>query len=193
MTEEGQSAPYPSGPTAVPSEGPPPLPQTGVMPASAVGPVAGHVVPGPLIPLPPPREAWRAPRRVEPVAGTPFGVVHLDVPPVTSGLAIGSLLAGIGSVVVAFSVACFGLAGMQGGWGGWAAGAFAVLGLLLGTAAIVLGLLSQRQIRRVSPPPAIRFTGRGLAIAGISCGAAGLSLTLLAFLAALLLQAGSTA
>ena len=155
----------------------------GGSPNAATGQAGGGWVP------PPPREAWRAPRRIETVPGTPFGVVHLDVPPVNSGLAIGALVAGIASVLVALLVACFGLAGASGGWGGWAAGAFAILGGLAGGAAIVLGILGMRQIRRILPPPAIRFTGRGLAIAGLSCGATGLGVTVLSLLLALLLQA----
>jgi hypothetical protein len=139
---------------------------------------------------PPPREAWRPPRRVEMVPGTTFGVVHLDVPPVTSGLAIGALTVGIASIVVSLLVACFGVAGANGGWGGWAAGAFAVLGSLLGLAGIVLGVLARRQISRAAPTAALRFTGRGLAVAGLSCGAVGLGCTLLGFAAALLLQLG---
>ncbi|HEX6969257.1 MAG TPA: hypothetical protein VF174_10655 [Micromonosporaceae bacterium] len=120
--------------------------------------------------------------------GTPFGLVHLDVPPVVSGPAVGSLVAGVGSVLVSLAVACFGLAGVAGGWGAWVAGAFAILGTLLGSAAVALGLAGHRQIRRPSPPPAVRFTGRGLVIAGISCGAAGLAITFLAFLVVLLLH-----
>ncbi|PZF81510.1 phage holin family protein [Micromonospora deserti] len=119
--------------------------------------------------------------------GTPFGVVHLDVPPVTSGLAVGSLVAGIVSILVSLLVICFGLAG--GDWDGvWAAGAFTVLGALAASGAIVAGLLGLRQIRRPAPPPSVRFTGRGLAFAGISCGAAGLLLSLLGLGLALLVS-----
>lgn len=132
-------------------------------------------------PIPP---SWR----VEPVPGTTFGLLHLAVPPVTSGLAVSSLLAGIGSVVVALVVACFGVAGMRDGWGAWAAGAFAVLSGLAGVAGIGLAVVGIRQIRSVSSPSAVRFTGRGLAIAGMACGVAGLVMTLLSFLLALLLQ-----
>jgi hypothetical protein len=124
------------------------------------------------------------------VPNTPFGVVYLDVPPVTSGLAVGALVAGIASIVVSLLVACFGVAGSRAGWGGWAAGAFAVLGGFSGIAAIVLGILGGRQIRRSAPPPAIRFTGRGLAVAAVSCGGTGLGLTVFAFVLALILQAG---
>ncbi|WP_089021884.1 hypothetical protein [Micromonospora coriariae] len=115
---------------------------------------------------------------MEPVPGTPFGVVYLDVPPVTSGLAVGALVAGIASILVSLLVICFGVVGANAG-GVWASGAFTVLGVLAGVAAIGAGLLGQRQIRRPAQPPAVRFTGRGLAVAAISCGAAGALLSLL--------------
>ncbi|MFC4146303.1 hypothetical protein ACFO0M_08540 [Micromonospora mangrovi] len=136
---------------------------------------------------PPPREPARPPKRVDPVPGTPFGVVHLDVPPVTSGLAVGSLVTGIASILVSLLVFCFGFGGANLG-GAWAAGAFTVLGAVAGTAAIVAGLLARRQIRRLAPPPAVRFTGRGLAVAGLSCGGAGLLLSLLGLGVALAVQ-----
>ncbi|WP_236647512.1 hypothetical protein [Micromonospora sicca] len=146
----------------------------------AVGPRPGPVPP-------PPREPARPPKRVDPVPGTPFGVVHLDVPPVTSGLAVGSLVTGIAAILVSFLVLCFGVAGPDYG-GAWAAGAFTVLGGLAGTAAIVAGLLARRQIRRPAPPPAVRFTGNGLAVAGLSCGGVGLLLSLLGLGLALVVQ-----
>ncbi|WP_433535765.1 hypothetical protein ACQPZK_27985 [Micromonospora sp. CA-249363] len=110
--------------------------------------------------------------------GTPFGVVHLDVPPVTAGLATGSLVAGIASILVSLLVICVGVAFATRG-GVWVSGAFAVLGVLAGLAAVGTGLLAQRQIRRPAAPSAVRFTGRGLAVAGVSCGAAGALLSLL--------------
>ncbi|WP_371686241.1 hypothetical protein [Micromonospora sp. 15K316] len=123
------------------------------------------------------------------MAGTPFGVVHLDVPPVTSGLAVGALVAGIVSILVSILVICFGVTG--GSWTGvWAAGAFTVLGVLTGAGATAAGLLGLRQIRRPLPPPAVRFTGHGLAVAGISCGGAGLVLSLIGLGLALLLSLG---
>ncbi|MDG4806285.1 hypothetical protein O7634_05880 [Micromonospora sp. WMMD1120] len=118
--------------------------------------------------------------------GTPFAVVHLDVPPVTSGLAIGSLVAGIASVLVSLLVICFGVAFSDEG-GAWASGAFTALGVLAGAAAVVTGLVAQRQIRRPAAPATVRFTGRGLALAGISCGAAGALLSVLGLGLALLL------
>ncbi|BCB86715.1 hypothetical protein [Phytohabitans suffuscus] len=135
---------------------------------------------------PPPREAWLAPQRVEAIPGTNFAVVHLNVPPSTSGLAIGSLVAGIASVLVSLVVGCFGVAGASAGWGAWVAGAFAMIAVLAGGAAVVLALLATRQIRRAVS--GIRSTGRGVAIAGLVCGAVGLGLTLLGVGAALLIQ-----
>jgi hypothetical protein len=181
---------WPAGP-----QGPAPFPgPAGGAPAAPQGyaPAAG---PGWGVPAgggwgampPPPREPVRPPKRVDPVPGTPFGLVYLDVPPVTSGLAVGSLVAGVASILVSLLVACFGIGGRN--WGGaWAAGAFTVLGVLAGVAAIVAGSLGLRQIRRPAPPPAVRFTGRGLALAGVSCGVVGLVLSLLALVVALVLQ-----
>ncbi|MFI6260926.1 hypothetical protein [Micromonospora sp. NPDC051006] len=124
---------------------------------------------------------------MEPVPGTPYGVVHLDVPPVTSGLAVGALVVGIVSILVSVLVICFGVTGSS--WTGvWAAGAFTLLGSLTGAGAIVAGLLAMRQIRRPAPPPAVRFSGRGLAVAGVSCGGAGLLLSLLGLGLALLVS-----
>jgi hypothetical protein len=122
------------------------------------------------------------------VPGTPFGVVHLDVPPVVSGLAIGSLVAGVVAALVSLLVICLGAT--ASGQGVWATGVFAVLGVLAGAGAVVVGLLGIRQVRRPASPPAVRFTGRGLALAGMSCGAAGLALSLLGLGLALLLALG---
>lgn len=131
--------------------------------------------PLPMVSPPPPRDALGQPRRVDAVPGTPFGVVHLDVPAVTSGLAVGSLVAGIVSILVSLLVVCVGMAGADGD-GAWAAGAFTVLGALTGAGAVGAGLLGLRQISRPMPPPAVRFAGRGLGWAGVSCGGAGLLL-----------------
>jgi hypothetical protein len=124
------------------------------------------------------------------VPGTAYAIVELDVPPVTSGLAVGALATGIGSILFSMVVLCLGLVGMNSGWGGWAAGAFGLPSGLAGLAAMGLGLVGMRQIRRTPPPPAMRFTGRGLAIAGLTCGAVGLVGTLIAVLLSLALQLG---
>jgi hypothetical protein len=143
-------------------------------------------VPAP-VPPPPPDGRWR-PERVDPVAGTEFGVVRLQVPPIASGLATGSLIAGIASIGVSFLVLCFGLAGSSDSWGGWVAGAFTLLGVLVGGGAAGLGVVALRQIRRSRRPGRVRFTGRGPAIAGISCGATGAGICVVSLVLALVLQ-----
>jgi hypothetical protein len=122
------------------------------------------------------------------VPGTEFGLVELQVAPITSGQATGSLIAGIGSILVSFLVLCFGLAGSSDDWGGWVAGAFTVLGVLVGGGAIALGLVAMRQIRGSGRSGHIRFVGRGTAIAGICCGGAGAGISLVALALSLVLQ-----
>jgi hypothetical protein len=139
------------------------------------------VTPGPLPPAPPPVR----PVRVDLVPGTGFGVAYPAVTPTVSGLAIGSLVAGIGAVLVSLAVYCFGLGGARDGWGVLVSGAFAILAALLGGAAVAVGLVAVRQIRRA--PGELR--GRGLAVAGVACGGSGAGLTLLGFLLALLVAA----
>ena len=141
----------------------------------------------PAVMLPRAGEAW-TPERVEPVPGTEFGLVRLRVAPITSGRAIGSLIAGIASILVATLVLCFGVAGSAQGWGGIVAGAFALLGALAGSGAIVAGLIARRQINGSGQSGRVRFTGRGIAIAGISCGGAGVGIAALTLLLVLVLQ-----
>jgi hypothetical protein len=117
------------------------------------------------------------------VPGTQFGLAYFSVPPVISGQAIGGMVAGIASILIALVVSCFGLAGAQQGWGPMVGGAFAVLAAATAVAAIALGWFSVRQITRSGG----RLAGRGMAIAGISCGVAGLTLTVLAMAFALLI------
>jgi len=138
-------------------------------------------------PLPKASESWR-PERIEPVPGTEFGLVQLKVAPITSGLAVGALIAGIASILVSMLVLCFGLVGSSEGWGGAVAGAFALLGVLVGGGAVGLGLTARRQIRGSGQAGRVRFAGGGLAVAGISCGAAGLGIAVLVLLLVLLLQ-----
>lgn len=143
-------------------------------PPVPVGPQPGSAPYGPPPPVPGPQlRPLPGQVRVEPLAGTEFGVAYLPVPPTSSGLAIGSLVAGIGSVAVALVVGCFGVAGGEAGWGAIVSGAFAVLAGLLGLGSVGIGLVSMRQIKAAHG----RITGRGVAIAGISCGGAGVLLT----------------
>ena len=115
--------------------------------------------------------------------------MQIEVPPVTSGLATGAMMAGIGSILVSILVLCFGASGAQEGWGGVVAGAFTLLAVLLGGGAVALGLVASRQIRRSGHDGRLRFVGRGQAIAGIACGATGAGIALLSLGLALLLQA----
>lgn len=189
-------ADYPAPPPAyaVPQSAyPAPAPPPGYPPQPA------YQAPPPGYPLPPgyppsgppvPRDAYQAPSRVEPVPGTPFGLAYLNVPPGMSGPAVGSLVTGIASILVSFVVICFGVAGASGGWGGWVAGAFAVLAVVAGLAAVGLGLTGLRQLRRARAYGTIRVTGRGLAISGLSCGAVGIGITLLALVVVLLVALG---
>jgi len=156
----------------------------------APGPPAGpwNAPPSPPLPMsyqstgyPPPPPivvAGSGPVPVSPVPGTPFGVVFPAVPPTPSGTAIGSLVAGIASVLVSLIVSCLGLVGARPGWGTAVSGAFAVLATFLGLAGIGFGTVAMRQVRRERG--ALR--GRGLAVAGISCAAAGIGITVLAML-----------
>jgi len=156
---------------------------------SQYGPAQRHGPPPPA----PPRDSWRGPARIEPVPGTTYALGYLSVPATTSGMAVGSLVAGVASLLVLTLVACFGFAGARAGWGGWVAGAFAVLAALLGLAGVALGTVSLRQIRRGAAPGAAaadRRTGRGLAISGLSCGATGAALTLLVLAGVLAVQVG---
>jgi hypothetical protein len=97
-----------------------------------------------------------------------------------SGIAVGSMVAGIGSVLVSLLVYAFGLVGAGRGWGPapLVAGAFAILAGLAGLAALATGLVAVRQIRR----DAAQSRGRELAVAGVVCGGSGVVLTLLGFL-----------
>ena len=132
-------------------------------------------------------DRWR-PARIEALPGTDFALIQLQVPPLPSGLATGSLIAGIASILVSVLVFCFGLAGASQGWGGWVGGAFALLAVLAGGGAIGLGLVAIRQIRGSAEPGRIRFAGRGRAVAGVSCGGAGAGIALVALVLTLVLQ-----
>ncbi len=117
---------------------------------------------------------------MEPVPGTAFAVAYLPVPATVYGPAVGSLVTGIAAVLVGLFVACLGL----GTGSAVAAGAFTITTSLLGGAALVVGVLAMRQIKA----SAGRFSGRGMAITGIVCGATGLGIGLLGLLLAVAVQ-----
>ena len=168
------------------------------------------------------------------MTGTPYGLAILGPPATTSGAAVGSLVCGIASVLVAMLVTCFGLAGAGDGWGLWVGGAFALLAGALGIAAVGLGIVGVRQTRQrpaqrppqyahhpgqqatayghhpgqqaaygyhAAPAPSALAPpggpggnpmtpgGRGMAVAGIVCGGAGLLITVCVLGLATLVQA----
>ncbi|WP_250028647.1 hypothetical protein [Paractinoplanes maris] len=147
-------------------------------------PPTGHPA---QVPPPPSSGQWR-PERIDALPGTEFGLVQLRVEPITSGLAIGSLMAGIGSILVSLLVLCFGLVGASEGWGGWVSGAFTLLSVTAGGGAVALGAVSRRQIRRSGQTGQVRFTGAGLGMAGIVCGSIGAGIALLSLALTLVLQ-----
>jgi hypothetical protein len=114
--------------------------------------------------------AYPSPVRFEGVPGEPFALAILPTPKVLSGTSVGALVAGIGSILVSGAVWCFGLAGASQGWGALVGGAFFVLAALLGLAAVGLGLVGLRGVKRDLTQVS---TGKGYAIAGISCGGFG--------------------
>jgi hypothetical protein len=132
------------------------------------------------------------PVAVQSVDGAPgYGVAIVGVAPTTSGPAVASLVVGVGSILVSLVVFCFGGVGADGGWGPVVAGAFAVLAGLVGVAAIVLGRVGYRQIKRAVDWGATK--GRGMAVTGIVLGALGLVLTAVGVLVAFALTAPPTA
>lgn len=190
--ERAPGAPPPApGPGPVtPSPVPPPVPAPG--PAAPPGgpPSAGPAGPPAWTPPPPPPEAWQRPARVEPVPGSPYGLAILAPPTATSGAAVGSLVAGIASLVVSLLGACLGLAGAPGGWGLWVNGAFAILAGWLAVGAGLLGVVGIRQTRPPAAPGQTRPAGRGVAVAGVVCGAVALFLTLSGVAVTILAQYG---
>ncbi|MEU7868002.1 hypothetical protein [Dactylosporangium sp. NPDC049140] len=120
----------------------------------------------------PPSPALAPAMRVDAIQGTPFGVAYPAVPTSPSGPSIGSLVAGIASILVALFAMCLGFTGSSEGWGLAAAGAFTVLGIFLGAGAAGLGLAGTRQIRRAAGSGRT-VSGRGMAITGIVLGCVG--------------------
>jgi hypothetical protein len=140
-----------------------------------------YPVPPAASPPPPPREAIRRPIRVEPVPDTQYGLAIYGQPPTVSGPAIGSLVAGIASILVSLIVSCLalvetGAAEQNAGTGALVGGAFAVLAACLGIAGIGLGLAGMRQTKQARLAAAGAVNGRGLAVGGLVCGSVGLGI-----------------
>lgn len=144
----------------------------------------GQPQPRPVVPAPPPETA-RQPVRIEPAEGTPYGLAIYAAPTVLSGPSVGALVAGIAAILVALVVGCFGMVslslateGQAAGGGAAAAAAFTALTLFLGAAGIGLGAVGMRQTNPVRRPPGTVVRGRGMAVAGLVCGAVGVVLAL---------------
>ena len=130
----------------------------------------------------------RVPIRAGDALLCPARMPHAIGAGIGDGIAGNALIAGIASVLVSVLVLCFGTIGSGESWGGWVAGAFTLLAVLIGGGAVAVGLVAARQIRRSGADGRLRFTGRGTAVAGISCGAAGAGIALLSLLLTLVLQ-----
>src|SRR5436190_20157658 len=84
---------------------PMPLPMVATAPGAPVAP-PGYVVSAGHQPGGQKPPTVIKPGRVEPVPGTPYSLVYPEVPPIVCGPAVGSLVAGIGSIVVSLLVGC---------------------------------------------------------------------------------------
>jgi hypothetical protein len=127
--------------------------------------------------------------RLEVLVGTGFGLLYPPVTATVSGAAVGSLVAGVGSVLVCGAELLFGAYAANYDAGPLVAGAFLILALLLGTGAGTIGSFAARQIRR----SAGALRGRGLAISGLAVGACGAGLAILAFMLVLVASATTVA
>lgn len=127
---------------------------------------------------------------MEPLPGSPYGLAILAPPTATSGVAVGSLVAGIGALLVALLAGCLGLTGASDGWGLWVNGAFAILAGWLAIGGGVLGVVGIRQTRPPAAPGQTRPAGRGVAVAGLVCGAVALFLILCGVAGTIIAQYG---
>ncbi|WP_412541503.1 hypothetical protein R8Z50_02640 [Longispora sp. K20-0274] len=196
----GFAAPGQSPPAAVPPGQPyPSAPQPGQPhPYSTQPPLFAHPAPvPPMAAAPAPVPQWHRPpapprqpgpaitmAAVLPGPGGDFNLAYPAVRPIQSGVALGSLSAGIASLLVSIAVLCFGVTGADDGWGAQVGGAFALLGVVAGVAGLGLGTVALRQIRRARG----ELTGRGVAVGGLICAGVGLVSSVGALLLAVVLS-----
>lgn len=114
------------------------------------------------------------------MAGTPYGILYPLLRPAVSGFGIAAMVAGIAALLVAVVVVCLGTASGRA----LASGAFAVLALVLGGAALVAGVRAARAVRISNGG----VRGRGMAVTGICCGAVAIGVTAFGIVLALLLS-----
>lgn len=154
--------PFGTGPTPPPGGPPPggapPPPVAPPPPGSAPPPVPGQFgapPPPPGYGAPPPPPGYGAPTAPGYGAPTPPGYVAPPSGPGTDGLAVASLVTGIGSLVAL--VCCF--------FG-------PILGIPAGVAGVVMGVMGRKRTRESGR------NGQGLATAGMICGIIGVVLHL---------------
>jgi hypothetical protein len=121
------------------------------------------------------------PQRIDLVPGTDFGLAYAQLAPITSGQAVGSMIAGIASILVTLVEAAFGIGGAASGWGATVAGAFGILAVVFGSAAIGIGIVARRAIKR----SAGALRGNGVGRTGIILGIIGVSLAVFTFVISL--------
>lgn len=162
--------------TAVP--GPPPGQQP--LPPLPVGPPANTrqmPIPMPPVTRAPAGSAFGYPTRYAEAPGA--GQFRLALPQlgtIVAGPAVGSMIAGIASLLVALIAGCAGTSGSL-----LITVALVVLAVFCSSAAGLLGAVALRQVRRSGG----EYRGRGMAIAGLSCGSVALGLVFISLLVAL--------
>ncbi|MGH8795370.1 MAG: hypothetical protein ACRDXX_22345, partial [Stackebrandtia sp.] len=134
------------------------------------------------IPMPPrtapPASSAYGKATMSPQDSGQFQLVVPQLGTIVSGQAVGSMIAGIATILVAVGLGCIGLFGLT-----LVAVAVFVLTVFCAAAAGALGGTALRQIRR----SAGEYRGRGMAITGLICGGVGVLLALPIFLVALVL------
>ncbi|WP_018347757.1 hypothetical protein [Longispora albida] len=101
---------------------------------------------------------------VTPGPGGDFMLGYPSIRPIRSGMAVGSLVAGVASLLAALVACGFGLVG-----GPEVTGAFTLLGCLAGAGGGAVGFLALRQVSRSTG----ELAGRGLALSGLICSGVG--------------------
>jgi hypothetical protein len=156
----------------------PAYPPQGAYPQSAYPAYSPPAYP----PRPPAGSSVATPERIEAVAGTDFGLAYAQLEPIMSGQAVGSMILGIASILVTLPEAALGLRGAGAGWGALISGAFGILATLLGSAAIGIGVVATRSVKRSVGS----LRGYGIGKAGIILGIIGVSLAVISFVLALI-------
>ncbi|MGH3714521.1 MAG: hypothetical protein ACRDT4_13825 [Micromonosporaceae bacterium] len=155
--EEPEATPTPPAAPSAPTPAPPAPPAAQPV---AAQPAAQPVAAQPVAPRPAqPAYQTQSPYQTQP-AGYVLATPHL--PPTNSGMGTGGLISGIASCLLALTGCCW-----------WP---LAGLPLVMGLGAVTLGLLGLRQVAGSGG----EVTGKGVSIAAIATGGAGVLLSLVA-------------